>query len=126
VIPGKGAGRPAGRSGNMSRALVQQAALEGELPHQFLLRVMRGQDEFFVEETLTEDGPVYHMRRPYLSERIDAAKAAAPYYAPRLAEMKVQASGAVGIADLKEMLDINMRECAAKEILKELNYQFDE
>ncbi|HJX17774.1 MAG TPA: hypothetical protein VJ437_06210 [Acidiferrobacterales bacterium] len=55
----------------MSQVAREKAARTGELPHEFLLQVMRG-------HKITGHKPTF-------SERMDAAKAAAPYYAPRLA-----------------------------------------
>jgi len=60
----------------MSRAARERAAATGELPHEFLLRVSRGEEV---------DG-----HKPSFSERVDAAKVAAPYFAPRLASMAVE------------------------------------
>src|ERR1700704_5836509 len=71
-----GAGRPKGAISKMSAASRQAAAATGELPHQFLLRVMRG-------EPIEDHTPTFE-------ERLDAAKAAAPYYAPRLATQQVK------------------------------------
>ena len=66
-----GAGRPAGSATRKTREIADRAAAAGELPHEFLLRVMRGE---------AVDGTV-----PTFAELIDAAKAAAPYFAPKLA-----------------------------------------
>jgi len=66
-----GAGRKPGSVNRMSTKAREQAATTGELPHEFLLRVARGE---------LVDGHV-----PAFNERMDAAKAAAPYFAPRLA-----------------------------------------
>lgn len=66
-----GAGRKPGALNRVSRKARETAAETGELPHEFLLRVMRG----------GEIGG----HRPTFAERMDAAKAAAPYYAPRFA-----------------------------------------
>lgn len=61
------------------QAAVENAAISGELPHQFLLRIMRG-DKIGTET-------------PSLATRIDAAKAAGPYYAPRLISHEVSGKG---------------------------------
>ena len=74
-----GAGRPKGAISKMSAASRQAAAATGELPHEFLLRVMRG-------EPIEDHTPTFE-------ERLDAAKAAAPFYAPRLATQQVKLSG---------------------------------
>ena len=66
-----GAGRPVGAVQRVSREARQQAAETGILPHEFLLAVTRGEEI---------DG-----YRPSFAERMDAAKAAAGYFAPKLA-----------------------------------------
>ena len=55
----------------------RRAALSGDLPHEFLLKVARG-DMFY-------HGGV--KIRPTIEMRIDCAKAAAPYFAPKLAQL---------------------------------------
>ena len=72
-----GAGRKPGSVNVISRKAREEAAKTGELPHEFLLRVARG-------ETIDDHTPAFN-------ERVDAAKAAAPYYAPRLATTNVDA-----------------------------------
>ena len=59
--------------------IKRKAALSGDLPHEFLLKIMRG-DMFY------HDGEAV---RPTIEMRIDCAKAAAPYFAPRLAQVQV-------------------------------------
>lgn len=71
-----GAGRPKGAVAKITEEAVAKAKAGGELPHQFLLRVMRGEDI---------DG-----ERPSLQMRIAAAMSAAPYFAPKLAVMEAQ------------------------------------
>lgn len=68
-----GAGRKAGGVNKLSQKAREAAAATGKLPHELLLMVARGQ-------------PLPGERgKPTRAERIDAMKAAAPYYAPRLA-----------------------------------------
>lgn len=71
-----GAGRKPGSVNKMSHDAREKAALTGELPHEFLLRVGRG-------ETIGEHVPTFQ-------ERVDAAKAAAPYFAPKLAGASIE------------------------------------
>jgi len=71
---GKG-GRPKGTTKAARDKDRRRAALSGDLPHQFLLRIMRGE--------------VINGIKPDLPMRIDCAKAAAPYYAPKLAQVQV-------------------------------------
>lgn len=58
----------------MAAAARASAAQTGLLPHEFLLSVMRG--------TRICGG-----ERPSIAQRLDAAKAAAPYFAPRMASL---------------------------------------
>ena len=73
------------------------------LPHQFLLKIARGEPipQIFtsivtrpdgVQEIVHEEGIVY----PDIDFRADAAKACAPYYAPRLSAVQVRSTGADG------------------------------
>ncbi len=73
-----GAGRKVGSVNRMSAKARQEAAKLGELPHAFLARVARGEEI---------DG-----HKPTFAERIDAAKAAAQYFAPRLTAAHVEAA----------------------------------
>lgn len=72
----EGAGRKQGSVNRLSQEAIEAATKTGELPHEFLLRVSRG-------ETIDGENPAF-------DKRIDAAKAAAPYFAPRLATATVQ------------------------------------
>ena len=76
----EGSGRPKGAIGKMSAMAVLQAKATGELPHEFLLRIVRGRPI---------DGQV-----PTLEQRMSAAIAAAPYFSPKLAaiEQRVHSS----------------------------------
>ncbi|MEN9846093.1 MAG: hypothetical protein RIS36_1240 [Pseudomonadota bacterium] len=69
-----GAGRPKGSVAKITEEAVARAKEGGELPHQFLLRIVRGD---------AIDG-----ERPSLQMRIAAAVAAAPYFAPKLAAIE--------------------------------------
>lgn len=71
-----GAGRKVGAVNKASSEARQHAQSTGELPHEFLLRVARG-------ESIDEHVPEFR-------DRVDAAKAAAPYFAPRLAATAVE------------------------------------
>ena len=63
----------------MSKVAIERAKATGELPHEFLLRVVRGEEI---------DGTI-----PTFEQRVDAAAVAAPYFAPKLAsiEQKIEA-----------------------------------
>lgn len=75
----EGAGRKVGSTNQASMQARLAAAESGELPHQFLLRVARG-------ETVSDHTPTF-------AERVDAAKAAAPNFAARLASTKIEQVG---------------------------------
>ena len=71
-----GAGRPKGAVAKMTAEAVIQAKATGELPHEFLLRIVRGEPI---------DG-----HTPTIEQRMSAAMSAAPYFAPKLAVMEQQ------------------------------------
>lgn len=80
----QGAGRKPGSLNKASRAVRAKAAEEGQLPHELLLDWARGTAK--VKDFVKVDGEVVEIERfPTFEERIDAAKAAAPFYAPKLA-----------------------------------------
>ena len=83
----EGAGRKPGSTTRIAREARARAQATGQLPHEFLLSVTRG-------ETIGE-------KSPSLDQRIDAAKASAPFYAPKLATTEVRVSG----NPLKELMD---------------------
>ena len=70
----EGAGRPLGAVGKISAEAILKAKTTGELPHEFLLRVSQSD---------TVDGHDIS-----LEQRVYAAIAAAPYFAPRLAAIE--------------------------------------
>lgn len=70
------AGRPKGQPNKKNAETIARAAAAGLLPHEFLLAVSQGQ--------LVDD------YRPTFEERIKAAIAAAPFYAPKLASTEVK------------------------------------
>lgn len=76
-----GAGRKVGAIQRVAREAREKAAATGMLPHEFLLAIMR--DEVEGES-------------PTFEQRLDAAKAAAPYFAPKLASIEAQHSGPDG------------------------------
>ena len=71
---GRAPGRPKGALNKASRETRERAAASGLLPHEFLLAVTRGE---------VVDGYV-----PSFAERMEAAKAAAPFYAPKLSAVE--------------------------------------
>ena len=71
----EGAGRQPGSITKFAKHAREQARATGQLPHEFLLSIVRGEEV---------DGVV-----PKLDQRIDAAKAAAPYFAPKMTTAEV-------------------------------------
>lgn len=71
-----GAGRPKGARDRLDRKAAEAAALEGEMPREFLLRIARDPTQ-------------------PLDLRMEAAKAVAPYYHAKLAS--IEHSGSVGL-----------------------------
>lgn len=96
-----GAGRPKGRITSVSAKARQQASETGLLPHEWLLKVSRGEAIEQKRWKITYDKQGNEKSRELITEfhypdfptRIDAAKAASPYYAPRLAVQTVSVNG---------------------------------
>ena len=96
-----GSGRPKGSVTNVT-AKAREAAMEtGLLPHEWLLKVSRGEAIEHRRWVVQYDKNGKEKSRELITEevyadfptRIDAAKAASPYYAPRLAVQTVSVSG---------------------------------
>ena len=91
--PPKRIGRPKGASQKITTQAREEAKLMGCLPHEWLLKVTRGEPivQRFVVSIYDKRGALVGEEvqvkevYPDLAMRVDAAKAAAPYYAPRLA-----------------------------------------
>ena len=85
-----GAGRPKGAVSKLAAAAVEKAKATGDLPHEFLLRVVRGE---------SIDG-----MSPSIEQRIHAAIAAAPYFAPKLAAIEQRVENTIrGVVSSKPM-----------------------
>lgn len=93
------AGRKPGIKNKMQARAVEEAKKVGMLPHEFLLAVARGEVELLDVKTIDGE-PIEFHRKPRAAERIAAATAAAPYYAPRL--QNVQMDAKVSLADLSD------------------------
>lgn len=75
----KGAGgRPVGSVNRLSKEAVEKAKASGLLPHEWLLEVMRA-DKESISKVLRF--------APTVEQRIDAAKACANYFAPKIAQV---------------------------------------
>lgn len=96
-----GAGRPKGALSKVT-AKAKQAAMEtGLLPHEWLLQVSRGEGIKHKRWVVKYDKNGKEVSRDLVEEevyadfptRIDAAKAASPFYAPKLAVQTVSVTG---------------------------------
>ena len=96
-----GAGRPKGRTNSVTAEARKAAAESGLLPHEWLLKVSRGEPIEQKRWKIVYDKQGNEKGRELITEevyadfptRIDAAKAASPYYAPRLAVQNVSITG---------------------------------
>lgn len=89
-----GGGRPPGAISKMSREAREKAASSGMLPHEFLLAITRGERITrwvpHPNPELAEQGKLVQVEEKYtFDDRKDAAKAAAPYFAPRISAVEV-------------------------------------
>jgi hypothetical protein len=92
------AGRKPGSKSAMTVLAQAEAKLLGLLPHEWLLKVMRGEPirQKYTVDITDKNGKVLrteiHERDwyPQMDARLEAARAAAPYYAPRLATQVIQ------------------------------------
>lgn len=90
----------------------KQARDSGELPHEFLLRVARGEPIEIVE--LEEDGsPIEKTVYPTFADRVEAANQCANYYAPKLTAQQVESLDPVAEMTDEE-LDRKLAELNAK------------
>lgn len=99
--PRPGSGRPKGSVTKVT-AKAREAAMEtGLLPHEWLLKVSRGEGIKHKRWVVKYDAKGNEKSRELVEEeiyadfstRLDAAKAAAPFYAPRLATQTVSLQG---------------------------------
>lgn len=87
-------GRPPGKINKFSAAVIEKASSAGLLPHEILLSFARGEKQ--IERTvnpITKE-VTEHEVYPPAEMRLQAANMAAPYFAPKLAQ--VQHRGSVG------------------------------
>lgn len=96
-----GGGRPKGSVQKVTAQAREAAAESGMLPHEWLLKVSRGEPieqkrwKIIYDKQGNEKGRELITEEVYADfpTRIDAAKAASPYYAPRLAVQNVSITG---------------------------------
>ena len=84
-----GGGRPPGAISKMSREARDKAAATGVLPHEFLLMIVRGEPIFRIEIEPSTGKKISVLEQYDFEARKDAAKAAAPYYAPKISTVEV-------------------------------------
>jgi hypothetical protein len=85
-----GAGRKKGIPNKTTNAQRAQIAASGLTPLEFLLAVMRGEPMVLIGEngeTVKDDKGEAKLVFPRFDARLDAAKAAAPYVHPKLAQI---------------------------------------
>lgn len=89
------------------------------LPHQFLFDCAINEGKEFLDVLVTKDGDVVEFQRPLtLKERLECAKAAAPFFAPTL--KSVEAKAVIDTSALStEELEIMANKLLAREIQKE-------
>lgn len=101
-----GGGRPKGSVQKVTAQAREAAAESGLLPHEWLLKVSRGEPIEQKRWKITYDAKGNEKSRELITEevyadfptRIDAAKAAAPFYAPKLAVQQVKVGPDTGNA----------------------------
>lgn len=94
-----GAGRKKGSVNKVSAEAREAAKATGELPHEFLLRVSRGET---IQIGTTKKGkPKFYT--PSFAARFNAAVAAAPYFQPKLASVEQKIEGTVGVVSPEPM-----------------------
>lgn len=113
-----GGGRKKGATNRLTRQARIEAAKTGELPHEWLLRISRGgaikQHRLVVEYYKTGERRGKEKSRkwveedyyPLFTERLDAAKVAASYYAPRIAAVTPEGEAAKGVTIIIDGQDV--------------------
>lgn len=104
-------GRVKGTQQKVTTQARLEAAQAGLLPHEWLLKVARGEPVPHTKWKITYHAKTgVELKRELVHEeyyadfgvRIDAAKAAAPFYAPRLATQTVTVHGNLGLTKLTD------------------------
>jgi len=99
--PGRGGGRKPGSVNRLAKDAIVAAKATGVLPHEWLLSVARGEPIAHKRWDIKRDENGKEISRELVDEviypdfpvRMDAAKSAAPFYAPRLATQTVSVQG---------------------------------
>ena len=94
--PAAGHGRPGGSMNKRAREAIEAARKSGDgrLPHEILLDMARGRYIIRRVPTINHDSGEIEQEKvelllPSLEDMKDAAKAAAPYYAPKISTVEV-------------------------------------
>lgn len=85
----RGPGRPPGSLGRFAKAAREAAAATGKLPHEILLDMARGEP---ISRKVFDEGTgtwVVRQEAVDMDMVLDAAKAGAPYFAPKIATVEV-------------------------------------
>lgn len=108
-VPAKNkGGRPVGSMSKIAMEAREKAKATGQLPHEFLLSIARG-EAIFRDVVDPATGEITKQLEVYdFDARRDAAKAAAPYYAPKISTVEVIS----GVPD--EQLDLIIAQLTAE------------
>lgn len=99
--PKRGRGRPEGSMNRLAREAREKAAATGLLPHEILLSMARGEPQ--TEFRVDADGKVTEkLVALSIDQRMDSAKAAAPFYAPKINSVEVTTG--ISDADLDSLI----------------------
>jgi len=101
----KGAGRAPGPS-PAAKKIREKASLGGELPHEFLLRVMR-----------TKVGDEVDGTKIAWDDRLWAAAACINYYAPKLATVNVQSKNEQQVVHMMRVPPTNLAGLSVEELI---------
>lgn len=105
-----GAGRPKGSVQKITAQAREEAKASGLLPHEWLLMVARGEPigqkrwevKYDKKGNVVSKELVTDIVYPDLPMRQDSAKAAAPFYAPKLAAQTVDMNATMGVHKLSD------------------------
>lgn len=90
----------------ISAAVVEEARATGLMPHEWLLAVMRGEQlNHYAYDADTQE-IIEVIVLPTFTDRMEAAKAAAPYFATRLTAPKIGAGGPNDPAKQRGVMEI--------------------
>lgn len=82
-------GRPEGSTNRYTREAIEKARATGLLPHEILLSMARGEPQQEITIDPVTGKHVVNYVALDVEQRKDAAKAAAPYYAPKISTVEV-------------------------------------